>query len=311
MAKFCGKCGTKLDEVTGLCPNCDTVKIEESSVQKKPPERTEQNQEAVQKAGEPLSKKEEKKKRKADRKAAKKATKKEQWAKLTFGQKVRKYLAKLLIKIVLIALLGCVIVGGLFYFDIIDIPLVDIFIASFGVNVDKEGSVDEYKVDAPDAESYYEKNSNIIAEINVSDSNAVLTENEAYVELTGRGFGNYPITTEYTMDGQYSDVTDISDTSTTKHPMYQTYYMSTNGEFWTIFVINGNLMANPVSYNLQSTREVQVLVSESETLMSYDSVTGKFFETIPNETTLCLIVVDSVDAGTLDNLTVGEIDGYE
>lgn len=23
MAKFCGKCGTKLDEQTGKCPNCD------------------------------------------------------------------------------------------------------------------------------------------------------------------------------------------------------------------------------------------------------------------------------------------------
>ncbi len=32
MAKFCGKCGTKLDEVTGLCPNCDAEKMENSSV---------------------------------------------------------------------------------------------------------------------------------------------------------------------------------------------------------------------------------------------------------------------------------------
>lgn len=27
MAKFCGKCGTKLDETTGLCPNCNAEKI--------------------------------------------------------------------------------------------------------------------------------------------------------------------------------------------------------------------------------------------------------------------------------------------
>lgn len=30
MAKFCGKCGTRLDETTGLCPNCDAKKIEKS-----------------------------------------------------------------------------------------------------------------------------------------------------------------------------------------------------------------------------------------------------------------------------------------
>lgn len=28
MKKFCGKCGTKLDETTGLCPNCDKEKLE-------------------------------------------------------------------------------------------------------------------------------------------------------------------------------------------------------------------------------------------------------------------------------------------
>ena len=27
MAKFCGKCGAKLDEATGLCPNCDADKL--------------------------------------------------------------------------------------------------------------------------------------------------------------------------------------------------------------------------------------------------------------------------------------------
>ena len=27
MAKFCGKCGSKLDKTTGLCPKCDADKI--------------------------------------------------------------------------------------------------------------------------------------------------------------------------------------------------------------------------------------------------------------------------------------------
>ena len=27
MAKFCGKCGSRLDETTGLCPNCDAEKL--------------------------------------------------------------------------------------------------------------------------------------------------------------------------------------------------------------------------------------------------------------------------------------------
>lgn len=31
MAKFCGKCGTRLDETTGLCPNCDADKLKRES----------------------------------------------------------------------------------------------------------------------------------------------------------------------------------------------------------------------------------------------------------------------------------------
>lgn len=35
MIKFCGKCGELRDETTGLCPNCDAVRIAEGSVQMK------------------------------------------------------------------------------------------------------------------------------------------------------------------------------------------------------------------------------------------------------------------------------------
>ena len=31
MAKFCGKCGAKLDVTTGLCPNCDVDKLKKQS----------------------------------------------------------------------------------------------------------------------------------------------------------------------------------------------------------------------------------------------------------------------------------------
>lgn len=31
MSKFCGKCGSKLDEKTGLCPNCDLIRFNQNS----------------------------------------------------------------------------------------------------------------------------------------------------------------------------------------------------------------------------------------------------------------------------------------
>lgn len=36
MAKFCGKCGAKLDDTTGLCPNCDADKLKEQSDKSEP-----------------------------------------------------------------------------------------------------------------------------------------------------------------------------------------------------------------------------------------------------------------------------------
>ena len=32
MAKFCGKCGARLDEKTGLCPNCDVEQIKNNTI---------------------------------------------------------------------------------------------------------------------------------------------------------------------------------------------------------------------------------------------------------------------------------------
>lgn len=127
MAKFCGKCGTKLDEATGLCPNCDATKIENSSAQEKPIETQEQKQEVVQTPEEILSKKDAKKKRKADKKAAKKAKRKEKRAKLTTGQKVRRFFLKLFLWLILLVVIASGIIAGLSYTGIIDIPVLSEF----------------------------------------------------------------------------------------------------------------------------------------------------------------------------------------
>lgn len=127
MAKFCGKCGFELDEATGLCPNCDTVKVEGSFVQEEPIEIPDPKQEVVQASEEPLSKKDEKKKRKADKKAAKKAKKKEKRMKLTTGQKVHRFFLKLLLYLVLLVVLAGGLIGGLFYLGVLNIPFLSDF----------------------------------------------------------------------------------------------------------------------------------------------------------------------------------------
>lgn len=124
MAKFCGKCGSRLDEATGLCPNCDAdiLGIQEEKLEiaeiPKPKKNTESN------AKKPLSKKEAKKQRKADKKAAKKAKKKEKWTRLTFGQKIRRIFLRVLLWLIGVMILAVGMIGGLLYFNVVEIPMV-------------------------------------------------------------------------------------------------------------------------------------------------------------------------------------------
>lgn len=135
MAKYCGKCGSKLDEVTGLCPNCDAEKIKQQAKKPaEPPKTDEKKLEISQQKAAPMSKKEARAKRKADKKAAKKerkaqkkAAKKEKKSKLSTGQKVRRFFVKLLLQLILLVVIAGGTIGGLSYMGIIDIPFLSDF----------------------------------------------------------------------------------------------------------------------------------------------------------------------------------------
>ena len=124
MAKFCGKCGAKLDVTTGLCPNCDVDKLKKQSDKSEAVDVAKSIQEIAPTSEKPLSKKEAKKKRKADKKAAKKAKKKEKWTSMTFGQKVFIIILKFLLWLIILISFSIGIIGGLSYLDIIEIPVV-------------------------------------------------------------------------------------------------------------------------------------------------------------------------------------------
>lgn len=229
-------------------------------------------------------------------------------------KKILKFLRNLLWTILMLAILSIAVIEVLVFFDVIELPSKEELTEWIGKLKTKfdQGVEDneEYTVEEIDAKEYFSSNGEILSEINVSDAENIDTEADAYAALKDRGFTEYAVTTEYSMDGDYTEAADIKEDSEEKHPTYTTYYQSSAGEVWTISSIDGQITANPVSYNLQSELEVPVLISNSETLISYDSVTNQFYETIPSETVIKLVVVDRVDAETLDNMTVGEIDQY-
>ena len=125
MAKFCGKCGAKLDEATGLCPNCDADKIQKGSTQSQPSEVPEQVQDDKMVSEKSLSRKESKKQSKLERKAQKKAAKKEERMNWSTGKKVRRFFLKLILVVVFLAVFVVGITGILTYSDVIDMPIVE------------------------------------------------------------------------------------------------------------------------------------------------------------------------------------------
>lgn len=156
-------------------------------------------------------------------------------------------------------------------------------------------------------EGYYWDNSEVIDVIDVQKSEDVLTEAEVITLLKERGFANYPITYEYSINGEYNNEAEALDTSTDKHPLYQTYYVSKSEEVFTICVINGSIIAYPASFNLESNLEAELLISESEELTSYVNEVNKFYVTIPKDSAAIVQTVKKINAETLDKLTLAEI----
>ena len=110
------------------------------------------------------------------------------------------------------------------------------------------------------------------------------------------------------MEGDYSEAREISRDSSEMHPTYEAPYVSETYEMWTVLDYNGQMMAYPVSYNIDSSRSAELIISESESITSYDSDSNSFYEVVPSESKLIVRQVGRIDASTLDSLTAEEID---
>lgn len=163
------------------------------------------------------------------------------------------------------------------------------------------------KWEAMSANDYYTNNGDLLEIIKADESNDVLNETEAKTFLDSRGLGDNAISYEYSITGNKIDETAVTEGSSDQHPMYQTVYMSENEETWIIYVINGSIFAYPVSFGLESDLGVELIFSESNTLTSYDDETNQFYVTIPFASVMIVETVETINAETLDSLTIEEI----
>lgn len=167
---------------------------------------------------------------------------------------------------------------------------------------------EDYKVEPTDALAYFTENALLVSTTQVKDAAHVHTEAEAYALLAERGFDVLEITSMWSMDGSLLDEeTEIDPSGLTRHPLYQTGYLTESGDYWTIYEINGAIFALPVSYNIQSASEADVIYSESGTVISYDATTNAFYETVPNADVMIVKQISRIDAQALETLTTEEI----
>ena len=193
---------------------------------------------------------------------------------------------------------------------IIIISLVAILVVIIGVivyfmNQNKKDS-EEFDYSPIDTEQYYNDNSKVISKINALDSEEVKTIKEASEIMKDRGFSDYPTIPLNTMNGDLLEENEIDESSSDMYPVFQTYYESSQGDIWTIQIINGSVSAYPVSFVLDNGSEIPILIVESDTVLSYDSVTNQFYETVPYESELTMIKVDHIDTDSLDTCNLEE-----
>lgn len=313
MAKFCKNCGSRLDQ-NNVCPVCGPAAVFDPKAEK---ER--------RKAAEKLEREKEQARRKAAKKVEKKAARREKRAAMSMGQKVKGFLIRFLVLALVLAVLGWAAVCGLQYLKWIDLPAAEKTLellhlrkedAEEGENAGGE-TAPPATTEAPDpdldtpytvpmieAESYLNDLGTIAYVVNALESDDVRTEEEVYDDFYERGFTAFPITSHYTIEGEYYPDERISSYGSNRHPVYETVYETEAGVRWIVSELNGVITASPETA-LENASAPLTVVSENENLVSYDCETNRFYMLQPSASLIRLVRLPHIDAEALESLQIG------
>lgn len=304
MAKFCGKCGAKLNEETGKCPNCDKTEVVKN---KEDIQNTTNNLPGEQKQH---SKKKMKAEKKELKRQTKKDKKKQKRAQLTTKQKVKRFF----IKLIAVALALVISIGGcvcvLVYFDKMDIPIIKNVFNKVGIT-EQEKNNDNLahnleELEEIDIGEEIRKESQVLETIDVATSAQVASESDIKKQFEDKGFIDSVIYTAYSMDGTYNGDEIIDENSSECHPLYYATYISNDGYCWTVYSCNGEWSASPISYMYSGLTTSEIIISEKDYIMSYDSYSNCFYKIIPSSNECVIKSVSVINSETLDELAEKE-----
>lgn len=170
----------------------------------------------------------------------------------------------------------------------------------------KESSKQEVSLSAYD---YYNDSSEEIISVESAESyDGALTASEALSIAEERGFDQRELTYDFDISGEYVGGSEASEGQDEKAPMYQTQYVTENGDVWNVYLIGDAVCACPISYIYEAELDYEIIFSESDSLISYDDTENKFYTTVPKESVVKLVVVDEINAETLENYTAEELE---
>lgn len=156
--------------------------------------------------------------------------------------------------------------------------------------------------------NFYGHDAKVVSSIPAKDFDGITTPSEVKKRIDDLGFAGYQVIACYSMDGEYLGEDTIIDYDDVPRPTYDIEYTTAAGDYWVIYICGDQIMANPVTYNLQSSREVRVIISEKDTLTSYSGDDNTFYEIIPSDTEVLVLTVEKIDAETLEGLTKEALD---
>lgn len=136
MAKFCGKCGARLDEKTGKCPNCDIKKganYNETADVSLEIENEDRTSEKLSGRKNLEDSRKDNRQQKKEKKSQRKAAKKEKQSQWSTSKKLRRFLLKFILIFLLLIILASGAAGVLVYFEIVDIPVISYVLERSGL----------------------------------------------------------------------------------------------------------------------------------------------------------------------------------
>lgn len=149
MSKFCEKCGSKLDENTGLCPKCNSIQDNQTYYEKNNIINVNSDNNSEIKNNKKLTRHEKKTKKKIDKilsKAEKKASR-------TLNQKIKRFFIKLIAVLLAVIILVSGITGALVYYDVVDIPAISSIYDFFGISTKRKAEKQEETKKQPEKNS--------------------------------------------------------------------------------------------------------------------------------------------------------------